>query len=173
MRRLLGALLAALVLVGALAACGDDSGPVTDDPVTDDPAPTAAPSPTDGTDEGAVDFEVVDIITVTGAGGQLDAGAPAVPLGDDAAVQQFDAQFNSEQLTTEIQEAVAGAAVTEDMRLYGAVVAIGCDEPGQLFVTASGQGPIITAGEVPSPRPECYAAMTTVALVLVPASSLG
>jgi hypothetical protein len=161
MRRLLGSVLPALALAAVLAGCGDDDS----GSVADDPAPTASPSPT-------VDFEVVEMITETAAGGQLDAGAPAAPLSDNAAVQQFIGQFGSDQITTRIQEAVDQAPVGEDELLYGAVVAIGCDAPGQVFVSAADEGVVITAGAIPSPHLECYAPMTTVALVLVPASAV-
>ena len=171
MRRLLGTVLPALLLAGVLAGCGDD------EPVTNDPGPTSAP-PTDtpSTDTpstgDAVDFEVVELITETAAGGTVDAGAAAVPLGDDTAVQEFTAQFTSEAMTTRVQEAVDKAAVSDEMLLYGAVVAVGCDSPGDVSVTTGDQGPVITADKVPSPKPECFAPMTTVALVLVPASAV-
>jgi hypothetical protein len=166
MRRLLGTVLPALLLVGVLAGCGDD------EPGADQPGPTSTP-PTDAPTTGdAVDFEVVEMITETAAGGTVDAGAAAVPLGDDTAVQEFTAQFTSEAMTTRVQDAVDKAAVSDDMLLYGAVVAVGCDSPGDVSVTAGDQGLVITADKVPSPKPECFAPMTTVALVLVPASAV-
>ena len=177
MRRLLGTVLPALVLAGALTACGDDSGSGADDP-----SPTASPSsspssslsssPTKGTTGDAVGFELVDLITETAAGGQVEAGAAAVPLSDDTAVQEFTAQFTSDALPTRVQEAADGATVPDDMLLYGAVVAIGCDTPGQVSVTSSDQGLVITEHKVPSPQLECFAPMTTVALVRVPASAV-
>jgi hypothetical protein len=171
MRRFLGSvlpvLLPVLLLTGVVAGCGDDE-PF----VTDQPGPTSTP-PTKGTQTGdAVDFELVELITETAAGGQVDAGAAAVPLGDDTAVQEFTAQFTTGAMQTRVQEAVDKAAVTDDMVLYGAVVAVGCDSPDDVAVTAADEGLVITALKVPDPKQECFAPMTTVALVLVPAESV-
>ncbi len=172
MRRFLGSVLPAVLLAGALAGslagCGDDE-PGT---VTDDPAPTASPtpSPTKGTTGDEVDFDLVEMITETAAGGAT--AATAVPLNDDLAVQEFTSQFETDTITTRIQDAVDRAEITEDMLLYGAVVSIGCDSPTDVHVTSGDQGLVITAQKVPSPLPECFAPMTTVALVLVPASAV-
>jgi hypothetical protein len=169
MRRFLGSVLPAVVLAGALAGtlagCGGDQTGT----VTDDPAPTVSSSATSGTGD-EVEFELVDMITETAAGGA--AAEAAVPLSDDLAVQQFTSQFETDTMTTRIQDAVDKTDVPADMLLYGAVVAIGCDSPTDVNVTSSDQGLAITAQEVPSPMPECFAPMTTVALVLVPASAV-
>ena len=72
-------------------------------------------------------------------------------------------------MTTQVQDAVAGADVAEGEAIYAAVVAIGCDSPTDVTVTDSGAGLVITAGKVPSPMMECFAPMTTVALVVAAA----
>jgi hypothetical protein len=180
MRRLLGTvlptLLPALLLAGVLAGCGDDEPAVTDGPGPTSTAPTStAPTstaPTKGTTGEPVDFELVEMITETGAGGSVEPGGAAVPLSDDVAVQEFTAQFSSDAISTQIQEAVDKTEVSDDMLLYGAVVAVGCDTPTDVIVTTGDQGLVITAEKVPSPLMECFAAMTTVALVLVPASAV-
>jgi hypothetical protein len=171
MRRPLGTLLPALVLTGLLGglatACGDESGSAGDESA---PAPTSS-SPTGRSTgaDGAVDFELVTTLTETAAGGEVSP--TAVPLGDDAAVQEFVAPF-SEALQAEVQQAVAATAVPDDQQLYGAVVAVGCDAPDQVQVAASDSGLQVVAQKVPAPKPECFAPMTTVALVLVPASAV-
>jgi hypothetical protein len=188
MRRLLGSVVPAVLLVAlplsGLSACGDDEGGT----VADDPASTASQDPSDGAsddstddtsdpsdDSGAetgqeVDHELVEMITETAAGG---ATSPvAVPLGDDEAVQAFNQQFETDAMPTRVQDAVAATEVPDDMLLYGAVVSIGCDAPTDVTVTDSDSGLVITAMKVPHPQEECFAAMTTVALVLVPASAV-
>ena len=55
------------------------------------------------------------MITETAAGGSLDEGQVAVPLMDDMAVQEFAAQFETEAMTTRLQEAVAQTDVPDDM----------------------------------------------------------
>jgi hypothetical protein len=179
MRRLLGSALPALLLVAVLGACGDETA--SDDKGTDpgnEPSATVSSpggtggvdNPGDGTDGdpgGSVDFDLVDTITVTAAGGALSE--VAVPLTDDAALQAFLSQFENPDMTAQIQAAVAGADVAEGQAVYGAVVAIGCDSPTDVTVTESDAGLVITAGKVPSPMQECFAPMTTVALVVAAA----
>ena len=166
MQRFLGSVLSALLLVGVLAGCGDDETGA----VSDDPAPTASESPTKGSTGDPVDFELVEMITETAAGGTV--AEAAVPLSDDVAVQEFAAQFETEAMTTRLQEAVDKTDVPDDMMLYGAIVAVGCDSPDDVHVTSTDQGLVINAQKVASPMPECFAPMTTVALVLVPSSAV-
>jgi hypothetical protein len=172
MRRLLGSVLPALLLVAVLVACGDDADSGGE---AQDPAPTSPTSSDDGSSngssDGTVEFELVDTITVTAAGGQLSE--TAVPLTDDAAVQAFTSQFTAGDLGAQVEDAVAQTDVADDEVLYGAVVAIGCDSPDQVTVTQDETGVVVTAVKVASPLPECLAPMTTVALVLVPASAAG
>jgi len=178
MRRLLGSVLPALVLAGALtgvlAGCGEEEPVVTDDPApSPSSSPSSSPSPTQGSPGDQVNFELVEMITETAAGGSLDDGQVAVPLTDDMAVQEFVSQFTTEGMTTRVQDAVDKTQIPDDMLLYGAIVAIGCDSPGSVFVTSGDRGLVITAQKVPTPILECFAPMTTVALVLVPASAVG
>jgi len=167
MRRTLGSLLPALLLVAlpvaTLAACGDDDSSA----VATDPAPTesSTSAPADPPSEEPYGYELVDTITVTAAGGAVSP--VGVPLSDAAAVQGFVSQFSSDDLPQQVQDAVAATDVPEGQELYGAVIAIGCDAPDQVDVDVSDAGVTITAVKVPSPLPECFAAMTTVALVLV------
>jgi hypothetical protein len=154
MRRVLGSVVPAVLLVAlplaGLSACGDDEG--------------------QGETGETVDAELVEMITETAAGG---ATSPvAVPLGDDEAVAAFNQQFETDAMPARVQDAVAATEVPEDMLLYGAVVSIGCDTPTDVTVTDSGSGLVVTAEAVPSPMQECFAPMTTVALVLVPASAV-
>jgi hypothetical protein len=179
MRRVLGSVVPAVLLVAlplaGLSACGDDEGGTA----TDDPAPTASQDPSDSSDDGqgetgetsaSVDVELVEMITETAAGG---ATSPvAVPLGDEEAVAAFNQQFETDAMPARVQDAVAATEVPDGMLLYGAVVSIGCDTPTDVTVTDSGSGLVVTAQAVPSPMQECFAPMTTVALVLVPASAV-
>ena len=160
MRHLLGSVLCALVLTVGLAGCGDDSGSATD----------ASDSTSTATSTGPVDFDLVDTITVTAAGGTMSTAA--VPLGEDAQVEEFLTQFTSDDMVNQLKDTVAATDVPDGKELYGAVVSIGCDAPDQVTVTDTGDDLVITANAVPSPLPECFAPMTTVALVLVPDSAV-
>ena len=175
MRRLLGSVLPALLVVAVFAfGCGDeDSGSASDDST-----PTASGSPTSGSPTSGpptkvatgdeVDFDLVDTITVTAAGGTLSE--VAVPLSDEASVQEFTSQFESDDMVQQVEQAAANADVPDGQVLYAAVVSIGCDSPTDVSVTDSGAGLVISADKVLSPQVECFAPMTTVALVVAPAS---
>jgi hypothetical protein len=170
MRRLLGSVLPALLVVAVFAfGCGDeDSGSASDDSTpTTSGSPTSGP-PTKVATGDEVDFDLVDTITVTAAGGTLSE--VAVPLSDEASVREFTSQFESDDMVQQVEQAAASADVPDGQALYAAVVSIGCDSPTDVSVTDSGAGLVISAGKVPSPQVECFAPMTTVALVVAPAS---
>ncbi len=172
MHRLLGSVLPALLLATVLAACGDETA---EDPAGSEPTvTTSSPGGTGGVDEpegsegpGAVDFDLVDAITVTAAGGEISE--VAVPLPDEGSVDEFVSQFESGDMAQQVRDAVAGADVPEGQAVYAAVVAIGCDAPTDIAVTDSDAGLVIGALKVPSPLPECFAPMTTVAVVVAAA----
>lgn len=184
MRRVvLSVLVPALFLI---AGCGDDEGgTVTDEPApapstsetstpetsTPETDPSKTPSPSQGEPTGAVDFELVDILTETAAGG---ATAPtAIPLGDETTVVEFTSQFETDALRAKLMDIFRRTEVPDDKLMYAAVVAIGCDVPTEVIVSATDQGLVITGQKVPSPNQECFAAMTSVAVVLVDASVAG
>jgi len=169
MARLLGSVLPALLLAGVLVACGDDDS----GGVAQDPAPTSETSSSASSDrpsDGSVDFTLVTTFTQTEAGGQVSQVAVPLAAGDD--VQAFTAQFETAAMKARVQDEVQKADVPDGMLLYGAVVAIGCDQPTAVDVSVDSAGVVVTAQKVPSPLQECFAPMTTVALVLVPASAV-
>jgi hypothetical protein len=175
MRRLLGSALPALLLLAGLSGLASGCGDEEPGSAGDDATSTASGSPSTGTPTkdatGEVDFELVQLLTETAAGGAMSE--VAVPLGDDAAVQEFNAQFETDALPARVEDAVAQVDVPDGMLLYGAVVAIGCDAPTDVHVTTDDSGLVSTAAKVPSPHVECFPPMTTVALLLVPASAVG
>ena len=103
----------------------------------------------------------------TAAGGVVDPNA--VPVDDDAALQEFSSQFKVVGLEEKIAAAVAGATVPEGYTVMGAVVAIGCDVPSDVSVEQGPDGWVVTPHKVPSPLQECFAPVTSVAVVAVPA----
>lgn len=153
MRRALGLL--ALLGSLALAGCGDEKagGEADDDP------------------RGPVEFELVEMVTETAVGGMVSPGA--VPLADMSAVQQFTGQFEDDRMETRLVQLVDGLEVPEDKAAYAAVVAIGCDIPTEVTVTSTDTGIVIETVK-PSLKPEeCFAPMTSVAVVLVDESVVG
>ena len=152
MRRSLGALV--LVAALALAGCGNETGGEGDD----EP-------------RGPIDFKLVEMVTETNVGGMVSPGA--VPLADVSAVQNFAAQFDDDRMATRLTQVIDELKVPDDKATYAAVVALGCEVPPGVTVTSTDTG-ILIEGTAPSEKPvECFAAMTTVAVVLVDESVVG
>jgi len=146
-------LIAALLLVPVLSACGDDPGGAT----ADDPAP----EPT------TVEPTLVQPIVLTSAGGKVSTKAYFVDKKADmkAYVRTFD---DRDDVIAALQQGVEDAGEREG-RLAVATVAIGCDVPDGVTVTEGADGWEVTPGKVADPKQECFAPMTTIALVEVPA----
>jgi predicted small secreted protein len=167
MRRTLGTALLVTLLATSLAGCGAD----TDSTAGDPPSSTStAGDPSSSPTDGGGDFTEVALVSQTGAGG--DVTNEGTELGDAAAVAAFSKQFSDETLGRKLASAVAGADVPSDQTLVGAVVSIGCDVPPGVSVQASGGAVVITPLKVTSPKPECFAPVTTVALVSVDADAV-
>jgi len=160
MKRLLGPALLALLLL--LAGCGDSTSDSASDTASQQPSTTAPDEPTESAAP-----QTIAIVSQTAAGGEVDLNA--VPVDDDAALQEFTAQFNKAGLEEKIATAVAGATVPEGYTVMGAVVSIGCDVPPDVSVEEGPDGWVVTPQKVPSPLQECFAPVTSVAIVAVPA----
>jgi hypothetical protein len=163
MKRLLGPCLAVLVLL--LGGCGDGTSDVASDPSSGGSGGTTSSTPTDKS-SGSTDAQTIAILSQTGAGGRVDVRA--VRLDDPTAREQFVSQFNRPGLGARVEKAVASATVPSGYALLGAVVSLGCDVPPGVNVTVSPGGYLLEAQPVPSPLKECFAPVTTVAIVAVP-----
>lgn len=151
MRRTLGTLFIAGA-VAVTAACGSTSSTVATEP----------DSPSAGPVQGAH----VTLLSMTGGGGRVSTQATL--LDTPAHVGGFTAQFGQPAMKNRVRAGVDQARKS-GMLVYGAVVAIGCDRPPGADVSLDGSGDVvITPREVPSPLPECLAAVTTVAIASVP-----
>jgi hypothetical protein len=148
MRRTLGT---TLLLLALLAGCGDDAGGhATDGGPVDDPARTAKATIVYGS---AVGGELPDQVAV---------------LADDAAVERYAGRFRG-SMTAKIEHAAAGIDVPDGYRLVAGVVAVGCDVPPSVAVVGAGGDVEFVPAKVASPRQECLAPVTTIALAAVPA----
>jgi ABC-type glycerol-3-phosphate transport system substrate-binding protein len=165
MKRLLGPALLAVVV---LAGCGDSASSSASEPASE-PSSTSISTSASASDEPteAAAPQTIAIVSQTAAGGEVDLNA--VPVDDDAALQDFAAQFNRAGLEEKIATAVAGAKVPEGYTVMGAVVAIGCDVPPDVSVEQGPDGWVLRPHKVPSPLQECFAPVTSVAVVAVPA----
>lgn len=161
--RPLGALLhlpAAVLLAASLAACGGEAA----DERADDSAADVG--------EGGAGAPVVlreRLVTATDAG--EGPGEVAVPVGDDAALAGFTADF-TERFASDVVEAAAALEVEGDEELAAQVVAIGCDEPTSVEARRTPAGVVLEPGPLPSPGRQCFAPMTTVAVVVLEAGAL-
>ena len=152
MRRLLGS--TALLASCALAACagGSDAG----SPGTGGSARTPTSQPDSG--------YVVSDQLVSQTAGNGTVAKVATPLPDQAAVDAFTHGL-ADPLAAKVVQAVEQTQVASGQRLYGQVVAVGCDVPPAVTVE---RDPVVVHPEpVASPKPECFAPVTTVALVVV------
>ena len=150
MKRLLGPCLLACVLV--LAGCGDSSSGAPG-PSASDPAPTEPLT--------------VGIVSETAAGGEVDT--QAVSWDDEASRGAFLQQFERGSLHEKISAAISAAAVPEGYAVWTAVVAIGCDVPTGVEASPSGDGWVLDPQMPSQTMQECFAPVTSVAVVAVPA----
>jgi hypothetical protein len=171
MRRTLGPLLLLTLLPTMLTGCGGDDGGATaqDAPSSSLPSPASSdepPSDEPPSDEPPSDEPVVvALVSETAAGGaSSDVLTPVAGPGLNA----FLAQLESATLGDEVRAAMR-AHTLPDGHSYGvAVVALGCDVPPDVHVTKEDGAWTVTPAKVPSPMPECFAPVTTVAVVDVP-----
>jgi len=154
-------LVALLVTLLLMVGCG------TPDTASD--TATTGPSPSTSPTKGGVpvDFDLVALLSQTAAGGRVSPDA--VRLDDEAAVEAFAAQFKHEAFGDKIAQTLAATTVPEGRVLLGAVVYLGCDVPPGVLVTGEPGSWQIVAQKVPTPMQECFAPVTTVALVTVAA----
>ena len=153
--------LPALALATLLVAgCGQEQpGEVATEPGT-----SSSPS---SSSSGA--STLVAILTGTATGGTVSL-EPTL-LDSSAAVDAFVAQFDRPGLDQDIRAAVAGAAVPDGHVPVGVVIAIGCDIPPGVDVDTRA-GVTITAQKGPKQMQECFAAMTSVAILTLDSSLL-
>ncbi|NYG58578.1 hypothetical protein BJ980_001501 [Nocardioides daedukensis] len=188
MKRLLGPLLASILAL-TLLGCSDDgeendakeqSSQSPDDsgsagesegteesPRSPEPSDLVYPSESIGPE---VDFTEVALISETAAGGEV-AQIPVI-LDSDQAVADFTAQFKGRTIGQQVADAVSGAKLADDEVLLGTVVALGCDEPTGVTVNKENGVTINPVGLPAKPDKQCFAAVTTVAIVAVKASEL-
>jgi hypothetical protein len=165
MKRILGpALFAVLLLTG----CADSNSDAASDPSGPASTSTGASSATaEPSSTGGLEPQTVAIVSQTAGGGSVDLHA--VPVDDEASLQAFTQQFERGGLNEKIAQAVAGATVPDGYTVMAAVVAIGCDVPPGVTAEQGPDGWVFTPEKVAEPMQECFAPVTSVALVAVPA----
>lgn len=161
MRRALGTLVLTTLL---LAGCGDDGDGEADDPAPSGPGSSSSEaSESSDPSDPSVDWRLVAIVDATAADGEVSVRPTPIP--DEAAVVDFSEQFSSAELAEAILDVVRANRPAPGHELVAAVIAIGCDVPTAVTY-ADGK---VHAVKVPDPMPECFAAVTSVAILEVPA----
>ncbi|MEZ0578176.1 hypothetical protein [Nocardioides sp. MH1] len=153
-------LLGSLVLLGvltALAGCDGDADESASDPATG----TSSSSTTAG---GA---EVVAIVGGSAAGGAV--GRSITVLDTAEAQRDFLHQFRSPVFAHDVRAAIRAHPPAEGRVLGAVVIDVSCDVPPSATVEEVDGQYVVTPGKVASPHPECYAAVTSVAVVDLPA----
>jgi ABC-type glycerol-3-phosphate transport system substrate-binding protein len=154
--RFLGSCLLALVLL--LAGCGESSSSEAVE------SPTHSPT---FSDPGPSEPLTVAIVSETAAGGEVDP--VAVPVESDQDRQAFAAQFEQGEIVGKIGAAIGSATIPDAYEVVGAVVAIGCDVPTDVTATQGPDGWTLEPVMPSKTMQECFAPVTSVALVAVPA----
>lgn len=170
MRRLLpGCALAALLASTAAltAACGD-AGSISSEPASQGTSPAGSSTGSPAT-AGPVEHRLVAMLTETAVGGEVGQSA-ALP--DEAAVAAYAAGFTGPAMGERLRAAYDGTRVPDGSVAYASVVSVGCDAPTDVSVGSGPTGLEVAAVPVTAPQRECFAPMTTVALVLVPVRAL-
>jgi hypothetical protein len=154
------------LVVGLTAGCGSSSSTATDPGQGPRSDPAGVPSRTPGP---VPDAKVLPVISMTGAGGRV--GSTATLLNTRADVRAFGQQFGMPGMWHRIQHEVGGLQKSSDHDVVGQVVMVGCDIPPGVAVNVNDQGDVVLVPkEVASPLEECLAAVTTVAIAVLPRS---
>jgi len=163
-RRTLGTLIVPLLACTALllGGCGSSSSSSVATAPGSDPA--GNPSWTPGPIPGA---HVLPLISMTGGGGVVSPVASVLTSPTD--LRRFLAQLRVPALQNRVRAAVRPALDDPDHVVVAQVVAVGCDRPPGVGVIAGRDGRVqLVPQEVASPLEECLAAVTTVAVAVLP-----
>lgn len=164
MRRLLGSLLV-LAFPLALMGCGEEPDERADDPATQSQSDDRPDDPATQSQTDQADPQVVDIVSGTAAGG--DVAQVATVIEDDRDLERYLRQFES-PFVGDLTDAIDAHPLADDRVLGLAVIEISCDEPPSATVTFDGEAYAVTPGKVVSPHPECFAPVTSVAVLDLP-----
>jgi hypothetical protein len=167
MRRTLGNLTAAAVtclVLGVTAGC-DSSSSTASDPAADPTSDSGRlPSRSPGVIEGA---QVLPLISMTGAGGQVQSTATV--MNTQADVRAFARQFRAPAIWHRLQSVIGARLGEPGHQVVAQILTVGCDRPPGAEVVVDKDGAVVLVPhEVASPLQECLAAVTTVAIAVLP-----
>ncbi len=134
-----------------LAACGSEPSGSSGSP-SDDPQATGEPT-------------IIGVYSGTAAGGK--AVAPVVDVGHFGGQTDLLGVIRG-PLRAEVMTAITDTVIPDGQRLVGGIVSIGCGTPSSAELADKGNGLIFTPVWKTKPPQECFAAVTSIALALVP-----
>lgn len=118
-----------------------------------------------GASAAEVGYHVLTLVSSPNGGGVPTTSLTWLRNDDEAS--QFAAQF-APDLQAQLHRALAAPAVPTGGALFAAVVAVGCDVPGDVSAMTGLNGPVVSAAPAPTPKASCPAPITTVAVVSGP-----
>lgn len=147
-----------LLLLGLLAACGDDPGQGEDAQGT---------SPAESTSTSRVgDPRVVTLLSGTAADGKV--AKEATVLEEEGDLEAYVQQFSSPAFAGDVREAADTVPLAAGRLVALAVISLGCDVAISATVEEEDGAFVVTPGKIAAPHKECYAPVTTVAVLDVP-----
>lgn len=168
------AILTPAILTTVLAGCADpgdmgqDANPTESSTATPtDPTPTdptQSPESTEPTTNDSA-WTQLRIINITSAGGAVRPRLS--PLQTPAQIDSFTRQLASPAAGQRVRKVIDRVQVPSGQRLMGAVVALGCEPPTEVTVQTDVAGRPRISAEVAPVNVQCFAAITSVALVSV------
>lgn len=153
-----------LVAAVALTGCGGATSGEAATEAASSATPTTPSSTTSPPVEKGVQWTQLRIISITGAGGEVDRRLH--PLATRAQVTTFVKRLSGRAARARVRRAAAAAAVPRGHVLMGSVVALGCVPPTEVEVVFDTGRPTVLA-DLPEQNLQCFAAITSVALVSI------
>ncbi|GAA3802928.1 hypothetical protein [Nocardioides panacisoli] len=155
------ALVAALLACGLASACGGGDDSHASDPATSSAAPSSGTTTSSGAQP-----RVLDVVAAPASGsGEVDP--TPVDISTTTGFQVFAKSLGPGTLADQVQAVADRAKLADGLRPYAAIIAIGCDVPDALITGGPGDWQVVAA-KVASPKPECFVANMSVAVVALP-----
>jgi hypothetical protein len=108
---------------------------------------------------------IIGVYSGTAAGGQ--EVAPVVDVGHFAGQTDLLGMIRG-PLRAEVMAAITDTVIPDGQRLVGGIVSIGCGTPSSAELVDNGNGLTFTPIWKTKPPQECFAAVTSIALALLP-----
>lgn len=161
----------ALVLASGCGggAAGENGSRGPDVVASSSAAAAGASSATPGArvDRGPAEPQLVDMVAITAAGGEVTT--TPTPVDGEVALAAYLAGFDP-RVGARLRQAVGAIPAPRTRGLTATVVHIGCDSPTEVDVLRAGSGYEVRAVPPPETGVQCFAPVTSVALIVLPSA---